>query len=176
MVKKILIGLFVLAAIFAVIVEMQSPEFNVTRTATIAAPPEKVFPLVNNLKNWDSWSPWAKLDPSATNNFEGPEEGTGAKMSWAGNADVGIGLMTITESTPNELVRFELDFKKPMKQTNLAEFTFKADGANTVVIWSMSGHKNFIAKAMGLVFNCERMVGDQFDQGLASMKTIAETP
>ena len=83
--------------------------------------------------------------------------------------------MTITESRPNSLVQLRLDFQKPMKATNIAEFTFKPQGKQTLVTWSMSGHNNFIGKAMGLIINCDKMIGGQFEKGLASMKSIVET-
>jgi len=98
MLKKILIGLAVLVALFVVIVAMQPSDFRVEKSATIAAPPTEVFAQVNDLHKWDAWSPWAKLDPEAKIAFEGPESGQGAAMSWSGNDRVGEGKMTIVES------------------------------------------------------------------------------
>jgi uncharacterized protein YndB with AHSA1/START domain len=149
-------------------------DFRVERSATIAASPEAVFPLVNNLHEWKAWSPWAKLDPNAKESFAGPDTGTGAEMSWSGNGEVGEGKMTITESKENERVAFKLDFTKPFVGTNLAEFTFKPDAGGTQVTWSMTGKKGYLLKVASLVMNCDKMVGDQFEQGLASMKAIAE--
>lgn len=174
MLKKIFLGLLIALAIFAVVAAMQPDEMQVTRTATINAPAEKIFEQVNNLRNWNAWSPWAKLDPNAKETFEGPEAGVGAVMRWAGNFDVGEGSMTITQSRPAELVQFKLDFVKPMQGTNMAEFAFKPVGNGTEVTWSMSGKKNFMAKAMSLIFNCEKMVGEQFEKGLANLKGLAE--
>ena len=170
----ILTVLVVAAVAFAVVVALQPSEFLVTRSATIAAPTEAVFTHVNELKKWDAWSPWAKLDHNAKNSFEGPPAGTGAAMSWAGNKNVGEGRMTITDSRPNELVQFHLEFYKPMAGVCTAEFRFKPAGDRTEVTWTMSGKNNFVAKAMGLFMNCDQMVGGQFEQGLASLKTIAE--
>lgn len=171
---KALAVLAAILAILAIVVAMQPSEFKITRSATFNAPPAKLFAQVNNLKKWNAWSPWAKLDPNAKNSFEGPAAGKGAVMSWDGNRDVGAGSMKITESRPNNLVKFQLDFLKPMKGTSTAEFTFKGDAKQTTVTWSMEGHKNFVAKAMGLVFNCDKMVGEQFEQGLANLKTVVE--
>jgi hypothetical protein len=174
MLKKIIIFLLVLIAVLAVIISRQPSEFRVSRNATIAAPSEAIFTQVNDLHKWEAWSPWAKLDPNAKSSYEGPEAGVGAVMSWDGNSDVGAGSMKITDSKENELVKYQLDFLKPMQGTNLAEISLKADGESTVVTWSMSGTNNFAGKAIGLVFNCEKMVGDQFDKGLANIKGIVE--
>lgn len=172
--KIILLSLAAIIVVFLAIVAVQPNDFRVTRSAAIAAPAPAIFPHVNELKKWDAWSPWMKLDPNAKSTFEGPPAGKGAAMSWAGNNDVGEGKMTITESRPNELVRFHLEFYKPMAGTSDAEFTFKPEGNQTTVTWTMTGKNNFIAKAMCLVMNMDKMVGGQFEQGLAAMKTIAE--
>ena len=133
-----------------------------------------IFPLVNELRNWEAWSPWAKLDPAAKNTYEGPPAGTGAAFGWSGNNKVGEGRMLITESRPNELVRLKLEFVRPMKGTNDAEFTFKPESGHILVTWTMSGKYNFVGKAVNLIINCDRMVAGQFDQGLAQMKRLAE--
>ncbi len=174
MIKKIFIVLVVLVIALAVVVVLRPDEFKVTRSATIAAPPEVVFEQVNNLQKWNAWSPWAKMDPNAKNTFEGPPSGLGASFAWAGNNKVGEGSMKITESRANERVRFDLEFVKPFKASNITEFTFASQGNQTVVTWTMSGKNNFIGKLFGLIMNCDKMVGGQFEQGLANMKVIAE--
>jgi len=175
--KKLLTILAILAAIvvvFLIIVATRPSEFRLSRSVTIAAPAAGVFPHVNELKKWEPWSPWMKLDPNAKSTFEGPESGKGSAMSWAGNSQVGEGRMTITESKPNELVHFHLDFYKPMAGTSEAEFTFKPEGNGTTVTWSMTGKNNFIAKAMCMFMDMDKMVGGEFEKGLASLKSIAE--
>ncbi len=174
MLKKILIALAAIVVAFVAVVAMQPSEFRVTRTATMSAPAPAVFAQVNDLHKWEEWSPWAKLDPAAKSTFEGPPAGTGAIFRWAGNNQVGEGSMTITESRPNELIRFNLEFLKPMAGTSTAEFTFKPEGNETTVTWSMTGNNNFIAKAMCLFMNMDKMVGGQFEKGLATMKSIVE--
>lgn len=159
---------------FVVLVASRPSDFRVTRSASIAAPPEAVFSQVNNLHRWEAWSPWAKLDPAAKNAYEGPEAGVGAAFSWSGNREVGEGRMTITESRPNERIRMNLEFEKPFKATNVTEFTFEPEGNRTVVRWTMSGKANFISKAIGLFMDCDKMVGGQFEKGLGNMKAIAE--
>jgi hypothetical protein len=167
----IVIGLL---AVFAVFIQTRPGEFSVSRSVSIGVPPAKVFPNVNDLQKWEAWSPWAKLDPDCKTTFEGPTAGTGAIMRWDGNNKVGKGSMTVTDSKPTELVRFRLDFLKPFKGTNTAEFTFKPESSSTLVNWSMSGTNNFVGKAMSLVMNCEKMVGPQFEKGLARLKAVSE--
>jgi hypothetical protein len=174
MFKKILIGIAVVVVAFVVIVALQPSDFRIVRSATIAAPPAAVFAQVNDFHKWEAWSPWTKLDPAAKSSFEGPSAGTGAIFRWAGNEEVGEGSMMITESHPSELIRIELEFLKPFAATNTAEFTFKPEGKQTVVTWSMFGTNNFIAKAFCLFMNMDEMVGGQFEKGLASMKSVAE--
>lgn len=175
MLKKTLIVLAIIVVVFLGLVALQPSEFRVERSAAIAAPAPAVFAQVNDLRKWKAWSPWAKLDPAARETFEGPPAGSGAVLRWAGNNEVGEGSMTITESQPHELIRFRLDFLKPFAATSTAEFSFKPEGDRTLVTWSMSGQNNFIAKAINLFVDCEKMVGEQFEQGLAQMKTVAET-
>jgi hypothetical protein len=172
--SKILIALFVLIIGFVIVVATRPAEYTVTRSASMAAPASAVFPHVNDLQKWQAWSPWVKLDPAAKYTFEGPAAGKGAIYRWVGNNQVGEGQMTITESRPNELVRFNLEFFKPMAGTSLTEFNFKSEGAGTLVTWTMSGRNNFIAKAMCLFMNMDKMVGGQFEDGLAQLKSVAE--
>lgn len=175
MIKKLLVALALVIVVFAIVVALRPAEFRVERSATISAPPAVVFRHVNDLHLWQAWSPWAKLDPAAKITFEGPPAGTGAAFTWAGNKEVGEGKMTVTESRPGEFVRFKLDFKKPFEATNTAGFTFKPEGDQTVVTWSMSGTNNFMFKAVSLVVDCDKMIGGNFEKGLADLKSIAET-
>lgn len=171
---------YVLLAVLAVIVLVaylvlrQPDTFKVQRSAVIAAPPATVFALVNDLRLWNDWSPWAKLDPNAKNTFQGPTSGPGAGFAWSGNNKVGEGRMTIVESRPGEHVRIKLEFMRPMKATNDTLFTFTPDGAGTRVTWTMSGHNALTGKAINLVMDCDRMVGQQFEQGLANLAERAK--
>ena len=171
---NILIGLAVVVVLFLIFVATRPADFCVARSTTIAAPSAVVFTHVNNLHKWDAWSPWAKLDPNAKQTFEGPPEGKGAAFAWAGNNKVGEGRMEIVESQTNMFIKFRLDFLKPMKATNYAEFEFKPAGAQTAVTWSMTGKNNFMGKAFSVFVNCDKMIGSQFEKGLADLKTIAE--
>jgi len=175
MLKKILAVLVVLIAIFAAVAAMQPSEFNVSRETTIAATPADIFPYVNTSRAWESWSPWANIDPNAKFTYEGTEAGVGAITHWTGNMEVGTGTSTITESIANERVKYQLDFVKPMEGTSISEFILVPADGGTKVTWTMSGHNNFVAKAMSLIMNCEKMIGEQFDKGLANLKVLAES-
>ena len=173
--KPMDILLLILALVAAVIafIAMQPTEFSVKRSALIAAPAERIFLHVNDLHAWDAWSPWVKLDPQAKNSFEGPQAGVGASMYWIGNSKVGEGRMTIVDSQPHSHISFRLDFRKPMAATSQAEFTFTPQAGQTLVTWRMTGSNNFVGKAMNLVMNCDKMVGGQFENGLASLRAVA---
>jgi len=172
MLKKILIAVALLILAFVVVVALQPSEFKVERTAAIAAPPAEVFPHVNNFHNWEAWSPWAKLDPNAKVAFEGPDAGTGASMSWAGNDKVGEGKMTMTESAPNDLAKIKVDFVKPFEGSVDSAFGFKPEGDQTQVTWTMTAHHNFVEKAFCLVMNGKKMMAGEMDKGLANMKSV----
>ncbi len=175
MLIKIFIALAVVVIVFAVVVALQPSEFRVVRRTAISAPAADVFAQVNDFHKWEVWSPWAKMDPAAKNSFEGALAGTGAIFKWAGNSAVGEGSMTITESRPNDLIRIRLDFLAPLAGTSYAEFTFKPEGNQTAVTWSMTGKNSFIGRAVCLFINMDKMVGGNFERGLASIKAIAES-
>ncbi len=172
--KKLVVGVIAAIAMFCAVVASRPNDFKVSRSATMAATPAAVFEQVNDFHKWDNWSPWAKMDPNAKTTFEGPTSGVGAKFGWSGNGDVGAGSMTIVDSKPNELVRIRLDFTKPMQGTSDIELKFEPQGEQTKVTWSMAGKNNFIAKAVSLFMDCEKMIGDQYDKGLANLKALVE--
>jgi hypothetical protein len=176
MFKKILLGLVIIIAGILVVAAFQPDDFKVTRSGSMSAPAATVFVQVNDLHKWEAWSPWAKLDPAMKQTFEGPAAGPGAVYSWASeDSKVGHGRMTIVESRPNELIRMKLEFIKPFAATNDVEFAFKEEGNQTSVTWSMAGQKNFMFKAVGLFMNCDKMIGGDFEKGLANLKAVAES-
>lgn len=148
--------------------------FRVERAAVINAPPEKIFPLLDDLYAWQTWSPWAKKDPNATAEFSGAAKGVGAAFSWDGNKDVGKGRMEIIACEPVRRVVYKLDFEKPFTGHNQAEFTLTPQGSTTRVVWAMGGPMPFISKMMTLFFDMDQMIGRDFEAGLANMKEIAE--
>ena len=172
--KKILLVIAVIAIAFVTIVLLQPDEFRVSRSATMTATPAAAFEQVNDFHNWDKWSPWAKLDPAMKQTYEGSPSGKGAIYTWTGNDQVGEGKMTILESQPNERILIQLEFMRPFASTNMTEFTFKPDGTSTVATWTMSGKNNFMSKAMHLVMNMDKMIGPDFEKGLADIKKTVE--
>lgn len=179
-VKKIilrtLLAFVAIIAALCVVISLRSNDFRVARSATFKATPAAVFEQVNDFHKWDAWSPWIKLDPNAKSTFEGPTSGEGAKMSWAGNYEVGEGNMTIVESKPNDVVRIRLEFIKPMAGVSDVEMKVEPKGEETQLTWNMAGENGFMGKAMGLFMDCEKMCGDQFEKGLSNMKAIVENP
>ncbi|MBL9203688.1 MAG: SRPBCC family protein [Opitutaceae bacterium] len=174
MLTKILIAVAIVLVVFLIAVALQPNHFRVERSIVVAAPAAVPFGYVNDLQKWNAINPWAKLDPAMKSTYGGPPSGVGASHAWAGNGEVGEGMMTIIDSRPSDLIRMRLDFKKPFASTATAEYIFRSQGAATEVCWSMSGAKNFISKAFGLVMNVDKMIGDQFEKGLADLKAISE--
>jgi hypothetical protein len=174
MLTKILLALGLVIVVFVAIVAMQPSQFRVTRSARISAPPPAIFAQVNDFHKWDAWSPWAKIDPAMNQTYEGALSGAGAVYTWTGNSQVGAGRMTISESQPSELIRIDLQFQKPFPGSCPTEFSFKPEGKETVVTWTMSGRHTFIPKAVSLFVSMDKMIGGQFEKGLGQMKAIAE--
>ncbi len=174
MFKKVLIGLLVLVIVFVVIVALQPSSWLMSRSAVMAAPPAAVFEQLNDFHQWEKWSPWIERDPSTKGTYEGPDAGVGAKFSWTSN-HLGSGDMTIIESRPNEMVRLDLHFIKPMEGRADTLFTIEPKGEQSKVTWSMKGRNGFIEKAMCLFMNMDTMVGGDFEKGLANMKAIVES-
>lgn len=175
MIAKILLGLIAIVFAILIIAASRPSEFRIERHISISALPAALFAKVNDFHRWPAWSPYEKLDPALKRTYEGPPAGTGASYAWAGNSQVGAGRMTVVESIPNELVGIRLEFLKPFPSTNTAEFLFKPAGAQTSVTWRMSGKYSFVPKVIGLFVNMEKMIGAQFDVGLANLKQLAES-
>lgn len=148
--------------------------FRVQRATTISAPPEKIFPLINDLKQWSVWSPWEKKDPAMKRTFSVATSGKGAAYAWEGNRDVGKGSMEITESLPSSKVVLRLDFEKPFETHNIVTFTITPRDGPASVTWEMEGPVPYFAKIIHVFLDMDRMVGTDFDAGLASLKAAAE--
>ncbi|MFP2909681.1 ATP-binding protein [Pyxidicoccus sp. 3LFB2] len=175
MLKKILGGLAAAILVLVAFIATRPGDFVIQRSATLPVPADAAFAVVNDLHRWEEWSPWAKLDPQQKTTYSGAESGTGAVSAWAGSDQVGEGRMTIEESKANELVRIKLEFIKPFAATNVTTFAFKPTEGGTEVTWAMTGTRDFMTKAVCLVMDMDKMVGADFEKGLASMKTAAET-
>jgi hypothetical protein len=175
MLKKILIGVAVLLGVLVVVIATRPATFHVERSTTVQAPPAAVFAQVNDFHAWRAWSPWEKLDPNMQRTHTGAASGAGAQYAWQGNHEVGEGRMTIEKSQAPSLVAIQLEFIKPFEATNRATFTFNPVPEGTQVTWAMDGTNNFFAKAAHLFMDIDKMVGADFERGLASLKAIAES-
>jgi len=153
---------------------MKPDTFRVQRAASIKAPPEKIFPLINDLHAWGAWSPYEKKDPNMQRSYSGAPSGKGAIYAWDGDKNVGKGRMEITESSPSSKILIQLDFFSPFEAHNMAEFTLVPQGDATSVTWTMDGPAPFISKLMQVVFNMDRMIGKDFEEGLANLKSLTE--
>ena len=174
MLKKFLIGLVVVVAAILVAAAFQPNVFRVQREATIQAPPAKVFAMVDDFRQWPAWSPWEKLDPAMKRSLGGPANGKGATYAWEGNDDVGRGRMEILDSAAPSRLRIKLDFIEPFESSNTTEFTFEPAGAGTRVVWVMQGPMPYISKLMSVFVSMDRMIGKDFEAGLANLKAAAE--
>lgn len=150
--------------------------YEVTRTAIIPAPAEEIFPLVNNFHEWTRWSPWESVDPAMQRSYTGPDSGVGARYAWNGNRKAGSGTMEIVESSQPNTIRIRLEFTKPFKTVNPTTFTFARAANGTQVTWSMTGENKGIGKVFALFMNMDKMVGGDFEKGLASLAAAAQRP
>jgi uncharacterized protein YndB with AHSA1/START domain len=178
MFETLIIIAVVLAIIIAVILVLAATKpdtFRVERTTVVNAPADKVFPLIADFHQWLNWSPWEGRDPALKRSYSGAERGKGAVYAWDGNKNVGSGRMEILEATSPSTVVIQLDFLKPFEAHNTAEFTMLPQGGATSVIWVMQGPAPFMSKVMQVFMNMERMIGKDFETGLANLKTMTES-
>lgn len=150
--------------------------FRLERSATIDAPPERVYAYIQDFHRWTAWSPWEKKDPAMKRSHSGSPAGKGAAYAWDGNSEVGQGRMEIIEAKEPSLVRIQLDFLKPFEAQNTAEFTLAPAGNGTRVSWAMHGPAPYLSKVMQVFVSVDRMVGPDFEAGLANLKRVAEQP
>jgi len=171
MLKKIAVGLAVVVVAGAAYVATRPSQFRVSRSRLVAAPPDVVYAYVNDFHRWPEWSPWEKLDPARKREISGPPAGPGAVYSWAGNKQVGEGRMTITDARPGQSVTIRLEFFRPWSATNTAQFDLAPSGTGTNVTWTMTGDHNMIAKAFSVFMDMDKMIGPDFERGLANLDT-----
>ncbi|MGH8768559.1 MAG: SRPBCC family protein [Burkholderiales bacterium] len=174
MLKIIAMVIAALIASVLVFAATKPDTFRVQRAASIKAPPEKVFALINDFNRWGAWSPWEKKDPAMKRTFGAATSGKGAVYAWEGNKDVGQGRMEIAESVPPSSIRINLDFVKPFEARNLVEFTLEPEGDLTNVTWAMQGDTPYFAKIIHVFINMDKMVGTDFEAGLANLKAVSE--
>ncbi len=150
--------------------------FAFERETTINAPREKVFALINDFHHWGAWSPWERIDPNMTRTFSGTPSGVGSIYEWSCNSKAGAGTMQIVNTTPPSNVEIKLDFTKPFASKNITNFLLDSTANGTHVTWSMHGPNQFISKIMAVFISLDKMVGPDFERGLASLKSEAEKP
>ena len=171
-----IVAVVVAVSVVAVLVyaATQPDTFRVQRTTSIKAPPEKIFATLNDFHSWGAWSPYETKDPAMRRTYSGTTKGKGAVYEWDGDKNVGKGRMEITESSPPSKVALNLNMIKPFEAHNVVEFTLEPQGDATRVTWAMNGRTPYIAKIVHVFMNVDRMVGDDFETGLANLKTLAE--
>ena len=174
--KVLKIGALVVVVLVAAVLALAAirPDtFTVRRGASIQAPPEKIHAVLNDFRGWEAWSPWEKLDPAMKRSYSGAASGKGAVYAWEGNGNVGQGRMEITDSSASR-VAMNLDFVKPFEAHNKVEFLLAPKGGATDVTWSMQGPVPYFAKIVHLFVDMDKMVGGQFETGLANLKRVSE--
>ena len=169
----IALGLLVVIGAILALAASRPDTFQTARTARIAAPPERLFSLINDLRQMNTWNPYALRETTGTTTYKGAANGRGAMFEFAGPKS-GTGSIEIVDSSAPSNVVMRLSMVKPFKADNTVRFTLLPEGSATAVTWAMSGRQPLLAKVMTLFINCDRMVGRDFEQGLANLKAIAE--
>jgi uncharacterized protein YndB with AHSA1/START domain len=170
----IAVVLAIAIAVVLILAATKPDEFRVERAAVVQAPPEKIFSLIDDFHQWRTWSPWEERDPALKRAYEGAGRGRGAVYAWDGNRNVGAGRMEILSATSPSTIVIKLDFIKPFEGHNTAEFTMAPRDGATDVIWAMHGPAPFMSKLMQVFMNMDRMIGKDFEAGLANLKKAAE--
>jgi hypothetical protein len=171
-----LVAVVVPVAVVLALAAAKPDRFEVRRSASIQAPPEKLYPLIADFHEWAAWSPWEKIDPAMKRSHSGAPSGMGAVYEWEGNKQVGKGRMEITDAAPPSKVTIKLDFVAPFEAHHVAELSLAGRGDATDVTWAMRGASPFVMKVMGVFMSMDKMVGKDFERGLANLKALAEKP
>jgi uncharacterized protein YndB with AHSA1/START domain len=174
----IVVVLAIVIAIVLILAATKPNTFSVRRATTVKAPPERIFPLINDFHQWGSWSPYENKDPAMKRSFSGAADGKGAVYGWEGNKNVGSGRMEILDTSKPSKIVIKLDFFTPFEGHNTAEFTMlpQGDATNltTNVTWLMHGPAPFMSKVMQVFINLDNMIGKDFEIGLANLKRLTE--
>jgi uncharacterized protein YndB with AHSA1/START domain len=174
MLIRILILLAVALGCFLLYVAMKPGACTISRELDIQASPESLFIYINNSRKMNEWMPWQDSDPGVKMEYSGPDEGVGSKSAWDSPGKMGTGNAVVIESRLNQSVKTQLTYTKPMEMSQIAEVTLTPVEGGTRVKWSVDGHNGFVFKLMGILMNVEKMVGGEFEKGLAKFKSIAE--
>ena len=172
----VLVILLLLALVLVIFAATKPNEFTIRRSISIHAPAERIYALIADFREWPKWSPWEALDPNLKRTMSGMESGAGAIYEWDGNKKAGAGRMEIVQASPPSRIEIRLNFLRPFRAENKVVFTLIPAGDGTNVIWEMSGINNLGFKIMGILMNMDKLVGRDFEKGLATMKAEAEKP
>lgn len=173
----ILVIILLLILVLVIFAMTKPNEFVIRRSISIHAQPEQVYPLIADFRQWPKWSPWEAIDPGMKKTLGGAESGRGAIYEWdSNNNKAGAGRMEILDAVPPSRVEIRLNFLRPFKAENRTLFTLVPAGDGTNVMWEMSGTNNLVLKIMGIAMNMDKIVGRDFEKGLAAMKAEAERP
>ena len=167
----------ILAAILLILVYawFKPKTFRFERSTVINVAPEKVYKHVADFHNWQAWSPWEGLDPQLKRTYAGPSEGVRAAYSWEGNNKVGAGRMELTSADPKTGLSLNLDFFRPFKASNITDIAFTPERGGTRVNWAMHGPHPFVMRLMSIFVSMDKMVGKDFEKGLAQLKAVSES-
>jgi carbon monoxide dehydrogenase subunit G len=171
-----ILGLLVLAAIVILFGygATRPDEFRITRKVSIKAPPDAIYSRISDMRRFNEWNPFVKGDPSVKLVYSAITAGPGGSYDWDSTGQAGKGRMAITDVLPPNRVAMALQFEAPMKANNKVVFTLRPQDSNTEVTWEMTGTYGFAHKIMDVAFNFEKLIGGEFDKGLADLKSQAE--
>ena len=169
----LLVALVLFVAVALAIAATRPKVFRIERRASMRASPDQIVTELVDFHRWQAWSPWEKLDPKIQRTFSGTPIGVGSAYAWQGTGKVGAGRMEIRSVDPLK-VTIQLDFLKPFKAHNVAEFTLAPQGDSTELAWVMHGPQPLIGRVMGLFFNMDKLIGKDFEAGLANLKAQVE--
>ncbi|MBI1822117.1 MAG: SRPBCC family protein [Nitrospirae bacterium] len=175
MLKVFLIALGIVVLAFAAFVASRPGTFRYERSGLINASSEEIYPYLISFKSGSEWNPYEKIDPSMKKSYSGPETGVGSIMEFDGNSDVGSGRLEIINVIPNQQVEIKLMMLRPLKATNIVQYKLNPKDQGTLFTWTMSGDNNFLSKLVSIFINCDKMLGDQFNQGIQNLKTVVES-
>jgi uncharacterized protein YndB with AHSA1/START domain len=153
---------------------MADDTYSVERSVRIDAPPERIYAQIADFHNWTNWSPWEQTDPQLERSYSGAEAGPGAVYGWSGNRKAGQGRMEITDAAEPSRVHIDVTFEKPFKSRSNALFTISPDVYGSLVTWTMTGKKTLMTKAMGIFTSMDKLIGPDFEKGLATLKATTE--
>jgi hypothetical protein len=175
MFKKIFAVFIIFITVFLIFVSTRDGKFQYERSGIINASAEKIFPFISNFKLGNEWSPYQQMDPNMKSTFSGNDAEVGSAMEFEGNSQVGSGKLQILRIVPNQLVEIQLTMLKPFHAENLIQYRLMPEGSATRFSWSMTGDGGFMNKLISIFINCEKMVGDQFSQGIQNLKSVVES-